>query len=76
MTALDKFEPRGEPMHPYDLLDFHDPHVVELEQSPVAEDEADYFRNMAKIGRNVIVDGKPVFLTTAVPWKTARCRRA
>lgn len=69
MTALDKFEPVGEQIHPFDLFrlltdwpSIQD--VFNLQDAPAAIDEDDYLRNIHKIGQNIRVGHKPYFVTT------------
>jgi hypothetical protein len=75
MTALDKFQPVGKPIHPYDLFElidaggFTDP---SWKQSPAAVDIADYERNLHKIGTNIKVGGVEYFETATVKPVTTR----
>lgn len=74
MTPLDVFEPEGEPIHPYDLYDMLNASTLEdiliLRSNPPAETEADYLRNIHKIGSVIEWDGKRYFETTDVPFKS------
>ena len=79
LTELDKFEPEGEPIHPYDLFELMNALPVQSVtilqdcgevSSPKAVDEADYLRNRHKLGSVITIAGKKYFQTTTVPAKT------
>ena len=78
MTALDAFTPEGELIHPFDLflLLSSTPCMVEkVRECPEPENEADYLRNITKIGSEISVNGKRYFETTSWP-PTEAGRRA
>lgn len=82
MTALDQWKPEGEPIHPYDAYELLEHMegwtsqtvvadvVTIVSQSPAPEDEADYLRNLHKLGTVVEIAGKKYFETTTIPAKT------
>jgi hypothetical protein len=71
-TSLDKWQPSGTPIHPYDVYDLlmAGGQIVNIEDAPRTIDEADYFRNISKRGSVVEIDGKRYFQTTTVPFKS------
>lgn len=79
MTELDKFQPEGEPIHPYDVYELLNslPNMTDVllhssKESPACVDEADYARNAHKLGSTMEIAGKKYFQTTSVPPKTTR----
>jgi hypothetical protein len=77
LSELDNFQPKGIPIHPYDLYEvmMKSPspfECIESEVSPAPEDEADYLRNrdLGKFGSTVILNGVEYFQTTSVVPKT------
>jgi hypothetical protein len=77
LSELDNFQPKGIPIHPYDLYEVmmkaQSPfECIESEVSPAPEDEADYLRNrdLGKFGSTVILNGVEYFQTTSVVPKT------
>lgn len=76
MTELDKFEPDGEPIHPFDLFELlqvmGDVDLFAVASSPAPADEADYQRNLHKSGSVVVLNGKRYFETTTEPYRTRR----
>jgi hypothetical protein len=84
-TPLDDFQPKGEPIHPFDFCELLENAGVRLAiinnrvtfpksiliigESPRPLDAGDYFRNIKKSGRIVQFAGKLYFETTTVPSK-------
>lgn len=79
MTKLDSYQPEGEPIHPYDMFLKMNNSPGEcwavVRASPEPEDEADYFRNLAKGGAEIVFCGKKYFETTRVVPSDAAKRK-
>jgi hypothetical protein len=72
VTELDKYEPHGQPIHPYDVYELLTAakSCKHMASSPRCADEEDYIRNQHKIGDVLDVDGTIYFQTTRVPYKS------